>query len=419
MISITKYRNIYFTLLPIILVWYLLIWNSNALGNYITPILLLVLISFLGFVVISGKCAFTEKKDDASHTLWLFGAWFSVATILFFFAVALFEQHPIDISKSDIIPLIEEVYYTRWIQGSFVYADVKGYDYIHWVPNYLPLHWMPFIPAYFFHFDPRLVPLVLFFFVQFLYVRQLNQLDLSLLEKISKATLPLLFLASIMYHQKQSFAHTIELLVVSYYLILTMGMFIQKKAGFIIGSITTLLSRYMSVFFLPIHFIYQITSATRKTIYIYVVIISAIILIYVFPFISIRPGLFFEGAAAYDLAALGEWKGQYWQASGDKPYQLSQGYGFAAIYFQAFQSFELLQRIQILKYSMLLVMCVNILFWWWMRKRIKTDDNIALPIILMITLALFLSFVTVPYNYLFWNLLFLLPVISMRIRWFN
>ena len=142
-------------------------------------------------------------------------------------------------------------------------------------------------------------------------------------------------------------------------------------------------------------------------------------LIYVFPFMSNRPGLFFEGAAAYDLAALGEWKGQSWQVAGNKPYQLFQGYGFASIYYQAFQSFELLQRIQFLKYSMLLVMCLNILFWWWMRKRIKTDTFIVLPIILTITLALFLSFVTVPYNYLFWNLLFLLPVISMRIRWFN
>jgi hypothetical protein len=128
--------------------------------------------------------------------------------------------------------------------------------------------------------------------------------------------------------------------------------------------------------------------------------------------------IFFDGAAAYDIAALGEWKGQSWQAAGDPPYQLFQGYGFASWVYMFYPATMLETKIHFLKNLLLLVMILNVVFGLVYLWKYRPDMS-SLPALLIITLGVFFSFVLVPYNYLYWNVLFLLPISTMHIRWFE
>ena len=57
---------------------------------------------------------------------------------------------------------------------------------------------------------------------------------------------------------------------------------------------------------------------------------------YIIPFLLKDPSIFINGNSSYDVAALGEWDGQSWQAPGDRPLQLFQGLGFASWAYNSF-----------------------------------------------------------------------------------
>lgn len=394
---------------------YMLVLDSRFIHPLINPLLL------LGFtwalIAILQRQGSAEYESEGSSRKQLFAVGFLLSACCVAYASFIFTANPIDISKSDILPLLKEVYYKRLVSGEFVYNRVYGYDYVDWVPNYLPMHWLPFVPAFYFGFDPRYVPLFFFLAAQIIYLNYLSRLHLSFIEKCIKACIPYLLLLVIAIKQTGSFAHTVELLIAGYYLLVAYGLTMRSKALLAVGISCALLSRYAIVFFIPIHLLYEWKQGSWSfAVKTYIAVFCCVILVYVLPFLSVQPGLFLEGASAYDVAALGEWKGQSWQNPGDLPYQVFQGYGMAAWYYTLAGSNHLLAGIKALKYSLLLVMLVSVCTYA-LSTRIRQFFNGNLLALLYAMLVLFFLFVPVPYNYLYWNILFLLPLLIARFKW--
>ncbi|MFN4972099.1 MAG: hypothetical protein ACK5GX_03625 [Bacteroidota bacterium] len=394
---------------------YMLAIDSRFIHPLINPVLLIGFTCLL--ISIIQRQTPAEYESEGSSRIHVFTIGFILSVCCVVYASYVFAANPIDISKSDILPLLKEVYYTRLVSGEFVYNRVHGYDYVNWVPNYLPMHWLPFVPAFYFGFDPRYIPLFFFLAVQFLYLNYLSRLNLSAIEKYIKASIPYLLVFVIAIKQKSSFAHTVELLIAGYYLLVAYGLTTRNKALLITGISCALLSRYALLFFIPIHLIYEWKRGTFSfAVKTYAAVFCCILLVYVLPFLTVQPGVFLEGASAYDVAALGEWKGQSWQNPGDLPYQIFQGYGMAAWYYTVAGSNQLLAGITALKYSLFLVM-VSSICMYTLSIRIRQFFSNNLTALLYTLLVLFFLFVPVPYNYLYWNILFLLPFLVARFKW--
>jgi hypothetical protein len=126
-------------------------------------------------------------------------------------------------------------------------------------------------------------------------------------------------------------------------------------------------------------------------------------LIFYLPFLIQSPHMLSSGSNLWIDAALGEWKGQSWQALGDNPFQLFQGMGFAS-WIYTWGTGSLQEKIIFTKNLMLffsvLTMLGMIVFVWL--KKNQFDKKLMALFCLKISLLVFYSFVFVPYVYLFW-----------------
>ncbi len=395
--------------IPLVVYFVLLLWHPGFLGTYFSPLVYVIATAFLCYRLLSNtdKQESNLKQPNSPNKL-LVLIWFGLVTITLFWTFYIYASHPIDIAKSDIIPLLKEIYYTRFIRGEFVYAIVNGYDYVYWTPNYLPMHWMPFVPAFYFGFDPRWISIACWLFATGMYTMYLLKTNSSFTDKLCKLLLPFIFLFVIFYKQTLSVAHNVELLIASFYMLLALALMEKNRFLFVVGSVTTLLSRYMSLFYLPIE-LYDAWRTKNKKAFIGLMAITLLVgLIYFVPFLSVDPQIFFKGAAAYDIAALGEWNGQSWQQPGDKPYQLFQGFGFAS-WFYTWCPGTLDIKIQCLKITLLVGMVVVILLFLLGHKKYHNHPNFKL-VAFLVVLSVFPALSLVPYNYLFWNILFVFPI---------
>lgn len=412
-------KNWIHILLPLLIIYFLLLWSPSFASVWLSPVILIGAVSYLCYHLMNAKSHHhhEEEKHKNSTSTFLIILWGLLTLVAIIWAHFIYQANPIDITKSDILPLIKEVYYNRFIHGEFVYGNVQGYDYKDWTPNYLPLHWLPFVPAFYWGFDPRWISLGALLVVIGLYFLVVIKKKNSFPDKLINTLLPFIILFAIFYKQTLSVAHNVELLIAAFYMMLAMGIRNNNKLYTIIGFTTTILSRYMSLFFLPLNLYDSYRKKKQSAVFTYLIILLLIAILYIIPFYSVDPLIFIKGASAYDIAALGEWTGQSWQQPGDLPYQLFQGYGFAS-YFYRFCPGDLSLKITVLKYVLLSVMLLKIILSIALHKRLGKNPEFSI-IILFLTITLFPCFALVPYNYLFWNLLFVSPVMLMNIRLFK
>lgn len=407
----TKNIPIYICGLAVIL---LITTFTNAFGFVGSPMVLTGAVVALSVLLLNRVEPNLVYKKPQIQTIPL--VVFVLANLLMvFFVYTIYAANPIDIKQSDILPLIHDIYFTRLATGQEVYAAIEGYGYGNWYPNYLPMHWLPFVPAYILGFDPRFMSLLVFLIANGYYFYALLKFKLHPVEAIIKTLLPYLILLMVCLHQPTEIAHTVELLTAGYYVLLA-TLLLTHSSGVTKGFalMFTALSRYVVLFILPVLLVTDIKYKRKDWWLVYFLFLFLVVVVYVAPFLQEDPFVFFKGAKAYDTAALGEWSGQTWQKPGDAPFQLHRGFGFAS-WFYAFASGELLDKINLLKIVLLSIMGVNLLVWLFAAQLVKVKYMLQ-PVMLFLSMYLFFAFVLVPYNYLFWNVLFLIPVLLLPVK---
>lgn len=400
---ITKYGIQIGVFLEFILFFYL----NNKLEYLISPLLFIFSSILVIYFFLKNNLNDTtplQQVNFKKNNLILF----STGVIIFsIWANYIMIKNPIDIAKSDIIPYINDLYLKRLFNNEYVYELAPGLGYGNWTPNYLTFHWLPFAISYYFHFDHRWIVLAVFFVSIYIYLFHFIKYQSSN-EYWLKASLPFIFLANIFYKQPITFAHTVELLIGSYYFILGMYLLKNQLVGKSIGITLTVLSRYLVIFYIPIALVIEYYS-NKKLLFKQVLLVLVLVLVfYVIPFMIKDPNIFFKGAASYDLAALGEWDGQSWQQENDRPFQLFQGLGFASWGYN-FLPGSLTQKIQLFKMIMLIaiISTISLSIYYIIKNQFKFQAAKYNLACLKLILTVVLSFSLVPYPYLFWTNLML------------
>jgi hypothetical protein len=146
--------------------------------------------------------------------------------------------------------------------------------------------------------------------------------------------------------------------------------------------------------------------------------VALVLIFFVFPFVVPVPQMVKLFNANYTASILGEWDGQSWQGSSERPYQLFQGIGFASWFYQ-FAAGTLLERMELNKYALYIISILTMLFVVYKYKYIRKyiGPNMFSLLSLKLMLTIFYALIMVPYDYLNWVSLTISIVILSRINY--
>ena len=301
--------------------------------------------------------------------------------------------------SSDIIPAVQLMSKTL-LAGGYPYGkDVLVPITIHRISNYLPMHWLPFTLAEYFHFDYRTVSFGIWttaaFIVMYRSMRSRN-LQMQLL-------IPVLFTAIyalITFQYPSVISVTIEIMVAGYYMLLLMSL--NQKNYVLTGMAIAicLLSRYFVLLWLPLWaFVLFISGNKKALLKTSAVTVLAICFIYIIPFLSRDWSSLGHSLKDYETLPYNEWLHFSYD---NHPMHLFDGTGFAFLFFEKYKNGLLVEGYLYYKIMFMFMLSLSLALmggWYWLnRKRIHT--NVFLMASLKIYLSVFLTFILVPYTYL-------------------
>ena len=210
--------------------------------------------------------------------------------------------------------------------------------------------------------------------------------------------------------------HTIEILILAYYLLLGVSLFSRNLLAQAFGLVLPTLSRYALVFWLPVHFLNMLPKQRKRFFQLGFLFVGMVLLILI-PFLLQEPNMFVGFNNAYAKSALREWSGQSWQQPGDKPFQLYRGLGLASWYYEFYVG-TLLEKINAIKQHLFIVSALVIFLLLVVFRFVQSTipSNLYSLLALKFSLTLFYAFMIIPYNYLNWVPIMLSIIILSRMR---
>jgi hypothetical protein len=405
-----------------------LFYRKNELGIYLSPVALSgagLFMCIYPYFILKNQGSettqlFLETNNDyfsakPKTQYYLLGFFLMLSLVFGLWLNFYINKFPIDVNQSDIIPFIEEVFLKRWDKGIPVYAEYNGFGYGSFHPNYMPFHWLAFLMSYYASFDHRWILFVIYLLAVAIYMQVLLRNFSSLKRLMVLLFLPFLLVFSILESQGKDAVHTIEIMIMGYYLLLGLSLFSKHFIVQAVGIFLPLLSRYSFVFWLPIHFFSWITTQPKRFLGVAVWGII-LLLVFVVPFVFQTPDMFVGFNSNYLVAALREWGGQSWQKLGDEPFQLFHGIGVAAWYYKLYPG-GLEDKINALNLSLMTVSILTMILLVVFTAKIKKvlPANLFSLLSLKFMLTIFYAFVTIPYLYLNWVPLVISIIILSRL----
>ncbi|QNH62115.1 hypothetical protein [Hymenobacter sediminicola] len=370
----------------------------NVFGAALSPVVLWLAGVGVG---ISGLWAFRGRSlpvlRPATKAQLISAALLLGALVAFGLRVArMLGKVPIDPALSDVIPSIE-VMVQRWLAHEAVYVPILDFGYIIY-PTYLPLTWLPFVPAELLHIDYRWVAFVGFGLAVAVGVGLLIRRQLPLPATLALAVVPLLLLQAILQTDPNTLTRTIELLIVGFYLLLAFSLWRGPWWVQALCLTVCILSRFSLVFWVPLWLAILWQQQGRMVALRVTGLVAALVLvIYIAPFLSHDWGAFARAQDTYTGAAIGEWE----QPPIGRPEHLYRGVGLAA-FFHRLAPGDIAQRVQLVRlvHAGVCVAVVVAAAAYWFGRRPRLDYRIYGLLTLKVYLATFYAFVQVPYIYL-------------------
>ncbi len=359
-----------------------------------------------------------DNQLDSSRIFTVLGFLGLFSLLVAFIITKQFHAHPYNPLESDVIPTIE-ILVRRLLNGEWVYAPI---DFPGWTVHnaYLPLQYMPFVIAEKLHFDYRWLAYLFFVVTLFFWIKKVflkNSQTKELVLKIIAIFIALLILNK---QDWASLAFSLELIDVAFYLFLALSFFHKDWKIKSLAILCCLLSRYAFTFWLPFYAIsYWIEYGKKDALKIVASVFLGIVVLYVLPFLTKQPMLFFDGLKYYDKTAIGQWSDiPSWYQHVGKPFHLSQGQS-TAIYFYDFWNGDISTKLNAARLFHLLacifsVIVISFCYHNW-KKHNSFDYSSFLLLSLKFYFVFFYGFFYVPFSYLYWIPLFFTLAILFKV----
>ena len=313
----------------------------------------------------------------------------------------LFEKYAIVPQNSDIIPQIE-VMARRFMNGEFPYAPIHDFGYELRSP-YMPLHWGPFVVPEAMGFDDRWWVISLWLFSSLFFTHIAIKKGRSIFQSSVLAIIPGLFIYLLLRNNFVVFSHTVELLILSYYIFLAVALTTGNTWLMGAALLTCLLSRYSLLFWTPLLFLPFLLKKPKSDLFkLGGLVLAGMLMLYVIPFLSKDWTMPFQGLEHHGIVTMKNWTFEPWFGPNGKPGALYRGTGLAALFYEfwpggAEAQAGAVQNLQFIGSAALLIL-LSILY---VRKREKIQDRLFLLGSLKLMLTFFYSFLALPIDYYF------------------
>ena len=204
-------------------------------------------------------------KKDGTHdlTLWKLGGFTCLLLLALNYSYDLWDSVPVDYTIADMIPIMM-IMSERLLAGQEVYAIIPEI----WggmQPIYLPAMWMPFVPAAFFEFEPRFIPMLLMFF-SFLVVLVAYVKKGAVKQELYVFFPASLLIISLLLIHPNFTSMSEEGIVVAYYLLLAVGIHYRRPWLFGLAISLCLMSRYALIGWLVMYSLYMLIFSGKREI---------------------------------------------------------------------------------------------------------------------------------------------------------
>jgi hypothetical protein len=401
-------------ILGVCLEFYTLLLNySGHSGVYITAVLwflggfLTILGAYPQLVFGKSTSGNTVKSPIKLSKNYLF-ALYGLAIVLAFYTGlylnATFKEFPVSIRYSDVIPTIQ-ILVERFMKGQWIYAPIQ---FPTWVVHnaYLPMQYVPFLIPEILHFDYRVFAYLTFVFVVLAWIRHGYHHYNSILELVIKTCLVFLSIFFLNLYDNSTFAFSLEMIDVTFYVFLALSFFSKDWKIRGVAILFCLLSRYAFIIWLPFYAVsYWLENGKKEALKVIGLVISGVILLYVLPFLTKQPTLFFDGLKYYDITAIGQWTDlPDWSKIKGKPNILTQGLS-TSIYFYDNLKGDPTHKLYIAKYFHLFICILGTILisflYRLLRKKKDFNYNGYSLLSLKFYFILFYGFFYVPFSYLY------------------
>lgn len=248
------------------------------------------------------------RSTDIRKRYFITGAGMALMLLLVPDIYGAFESNPLPTKNSDVLQQMNHLF-DRFVAGEQPYTNVTS---ILWkpFPVYMPLHWIPLGIGKALHIDVRwggYIVFVLIYLYSLWSISKKSQLGIE--ELILLILVPFAYFKFTMLYCIDNIHTVFEVIILGYYLLLALGIYLQKHKIIILSLICIMLSRYTIVFFLPLLMYVLYARFGFKTLKKYVIWGgSAFILLYVLPFLVREPSILQDGLAYHNKFAVSEYK---------------------------------------------------------------------------------------------------------------
>ncbi len=365
-------------------------WRTPSWKGMMNPIWLLLIslcICILPFIHISGK-KITKGPSPIYATAGLMGLCALLLGFLIPGLQAIYLKYPIEVAQSDIIPQIDVMLRRFFVEGVTPYQKITEFGYEMFSP-YMPLHWGPFIITETLGVDHRWLPFSLYALVSLWLAFRISRLDIHLGWKVVCVSLPALLYWNMMTHMDTIFGHTIEPLIMAYYMFLCLSLSSKSVVIRALGLMFCLLSRYSVVFWVPLWlWVIWKKEGLKPAIWVAGLAGMGVLFLYVIPFLLPDPSIISQGLAHHQLVTNTAWTFEGWYHGSGKPLILTWGTGLG-IYFFDYWPGEVLDRLSAIQRTQLIVSILSVIAMALVFTKGKW--RMTTPLFLMLSLKLYLS----------------------------
>jgi hypothetical protein len=350
-----------------------------------------------------------------------------LALFVFRYFITTFNTFPVDPMNSDVIPTLK-ILCQRVLNKEWVYAPIH---FPTWTVNnaYLPLQYLPLLPAELLHLDYRVYAFWFFIATLLFITYKTKKSGSSTVEIVLKSFFALYILYIWNETEKGTFAFSIELLDVSFYLILALSFFIKDWRFRSVAILLCLLSRYAFLLWLPMYaVIYWMENGKKEALKILIAVFIGVCVLYVIPFLTVKPNLYFEGLKYYDLTAQSGWShnvndGKY----PNKPDIIQRGFSWSIYIWDAVKG-DYLEKLRVAKKlhigtSLLASLLGYFVYLILRRRKLKNGKYFNFDGLTLVSLKFyfifFYGFMYVPFPYLYLLPMFFSIAILYRIEFFK
>ncbi len=288
---------------------------QNIAGVILSPLLILIVSCSIGVLALmlssSNRCFPTMAPKRKIMLVRAIGvaSFICLSVIMFALLHSAFQQVPLnDTTYSDVI-LTHRRMARKFIDGTPAYEAFKNAGYAI-TPAYMPLQWLPFTIAEYFHFDYRWLAVFSFWLASayFFIINLASNNNSGNLWDMLSPIWPLAAFLVLFRNEPLAFQITLEALVAGYYLLLATAI---RKNNWVLMAVALsvcVLSRMSIVMWVPLCIAAYFISDERKKAFSIMGIGALFVLVFYCPFLMNNPSLLSNPYASYANPITGLWQ---------------------------------------------------------------------------------------------------------------